>query len=1447
MRCYLLSALFFVIVSLAPAEQTPWQWVNPLPQGNLLNNVWAVNQDTVVSVGENGTILRSTNGGQTWDVRHNVAGISEQLFAVQFVSDSTGWAVGEYGRILKTTNGGDSWFIQNIASTLDIYGVYFASPLIGWVVGSEGSIFKTTDAGFTWFAESSHTTATLFAIYFRTATLGWAVGTSGAIVQTTDGGTTWIAQTSSTNQTLYSISFTSGSTGYIAGSFGVILKTNNAGTNWIQQVSGTDQSLYGIQFSSALTGYALGSYGTIIKTTNGGSAWFSQTSPTLHDIYGLDFVSDLIGWCVGDFGTILETTNGGSTWTPLSNGVKNDFFAIHFPTITTGYAVGDVGSFAKTTNQGKNWISGNSGTFRPLYGVYFLDANTGWAVGDSATILKTTNAGISWVEENSHTDPTLYSIYFVNTSTGWAVGDFGTILKTINGGLTWLPQSSGVTTSFLRVKFASSTIGWAVGYGGIIVKTTDGGGTWVQQTSGTIRTLSALEIIDQNTAMIGADFGTVLTTGNGGTTWQIQSANTDASLYGISFFSPLVGWAVGDDGTVVRTNDGGVSWTAQYTPTIHTLFEVQVIKSGTGGGIFATGIGGTIISSGISQLPLRIWTGSFDTSWSNPGNWNPVGLPNKFDSVYIPLTTNNPSIRTSEQLIAIGALTIATGAKLTVGNGLAIMIVKGDITIFGSLIVEPTATTEILTGGSLATNVSGKFTPGNSTITFSGIGQMKGDFNRVILGDGASMQTVGNVTVKNSISLLSNFALRLADTLSILSPEPEAIDGDGIITAGTVKRAIKPGSTSLYRFESPVTYILFYPTGVTPNFMSMTTFPNTFPPGVPDTLFVKRYYAVSAIGGNNYQASMSLRYDTAETHISIENLALFRDSSGVLTNLGNSDFLDSDLVAVSLDSITKFSLWYLGRYDYLSHHPYQFLDSLIVNDNGATKDTLVFGAQRGATDGIDATLGEVELGAKPANGTFDVRWSIPPTRGTQVDIRDLLTALNQQRTYTFTIQPGPGGYPFTIRWNTNSLAAGTFFMQDSATQGNQFSVNMKIQNSTIVTSSSIKTIQIVHTIPMYFPFVAGWNLISLPLYPTSDGRKIHVFPTAVSEGFGYSNAYYVVDTMKYGVGYWLKFSTPQTIGIEGVPLTRDTIPVVNGWNMIGMISSTIAKSSVTQIPPGIILGNFFEYKGSYQVSDSLRPSKGYWIKISGSGALVFASTPGNTPSTLPLTTSGVTQYNTITVSDRTSAQQTLYFGSDAKSVDLRQYELPPPPPAGSFDTRFASGSMVETCSSTTSVLRIRVQSSAYPVSIRWHVAEPGIRSLVWSDASTGRIIHSSPSASDGNFSIADPSITSVNLSTTVDAITPKEFSLKQNYPNPFNPTTRIEFTIPQQATVTIKIFSVLGQEVAHLADNQPFSAGAYALTFDGTNLGSGLYFYQFVARSTDGKAFIQVKKMLLTK
>jgi hypothetical protein len=100
---------------------------------------------------------------------------------------------------------------------------------------------------------------------------------------------------------------------------------------------------------------------------------------------------------------------------------------------------------------------------------------------------------------------------------------------------------------------------------------------------------------------------------------------------------------------------------------------------------------------------------------------------------------------------------------------------------------------------------------------------------------------------------------------------------------------------------------------------------------------------------------------------------------------------------------------------------------------------------------------------------------------------------------------------------------------------------------------------------------------------------------------------------------------------------------------------------------------------------------------------------------------------------------------------------------------------------------------------------------------------------------------------SIDVITLNEFVLEQNFPNPFNPSTIIQFKIPVESFVTLKIYDVLGKEISTFI-NELKQPGNYKVEFKPENLSSGIYFYQLSVKAQNtGREFSKTRKMLFIK
>lgn len=255
-------------------------------------------------------IRKTTNGGTTWSYQDSDLDDDDDitLRSVFFIDANTGFAVGDDGTIIKTTDGGNDWDDRTSGTTRTLRSVFFINASTGWVVGSDGTIRKTTNGGTTWVAQDSDLddddNITLYDVQFIDANTGWAVGSDGVILKTTDGGNDWDEQNSHTGETLRGIHFVNANVGYAVGDEGVIRRTTNGGATWTTVNTGIDEQFNEVVFINATTGWIVGDNGTILFTVDGGATWTNQTSNSDEDINSAYFVNGSIGWSVGNEGEI---------------------------------------------------------------------------------------------------------------------------------------------------------------------------------------------------------------------------------------------------------------------------------------------------------------------------------------------------------------------------------------------------------------------------------------------------------------------------------------------------------------------------------------------------------------------------------------------------------------------------------------------------------------------------------------------------------------------------------------------------------------------------------------------------------------------------------------------------------------------------------------------------------------------------------------------------------------------------------------------------------------------------------------------------------------------------------------------------------------------------------------------------------------------------------------
>ena len=594
---------------------------------NMLHDVFLADLNTGITVGENGTILHTTNGGASWGKAGS--GLTTSHVFTLAAHDGDLFA-GTSGGVFHSTNNGRNWTaINNGLTNSYVYTLVISADTL--FAGTGEGVFASTDKGTNWNTINSGLTYTsVRALIIAPGGLGEVnllAGTDGGGVFSSTNGINW---TQTSLDTVHVTSLTAAGTNLFAGTFdGVFLSTDD-GTSWTAVNSGlTNISVLSLAVAGANL-FAGTSYGGVFLSTDNGTNWVQTTLDSLYVPCLFASGSNLFAGTNGA-GVFLSTDNGAS-WTAANANLRNldiNSFAAS-PTGTSGTNVflsAGPGVFL-STNEGANWTQQSGG--ESLNSLVFVDANTGTAVGSHGTVLRTTDGGgtwMGWTYQFSGATSSLYGVSFPDYEHGSAVGENGTIIRTTNGGANWTPQQSGTAVSLRSVLFMDANKGTVVGDDGTILRTTDGGENWSTQSSGTTAPLTGVFFIDSVTAIVVGSYGTILRTTNGGVNWSPQSAGTFASLESVFFTDINTGTAVGSYGTILRTTNGGTSWTLGSSGTNALLRSVWFTDANNGtvvganGTILRTTTGGVVWVQEDRRLGMP---SQFSLNQNYPNPFNPT-------------------------------------------------------------------------------------------------------------------------------------------------------------------------------------------------------------------------------------------------------------------------------------------------------------------------------------------------------------------------------------------------------------------------------------------------------------------------------------------------------------------------------------------------------------------------------------------------------------------------------------------------------------------------------------------------------------------------------------------------------------------------------------------------------------------------------------------------------
>ena len=225
-----------------------------------LNNIYFVNDKIGFVTGDRGTILHTEDGGETWNRKiarnessgqnNNPRPIRARLLGIQMISDTTGFIAGSENTILKTTDGGETWVGSSERARVgetrnNLENIWFVSSSKGWIIGSFGTLLHTTDGGESWEKRKAGFDNNLFGIHFFDEKTGWICGQEGLILHTNDG-VTWKQQETNSIDNLHDIFFIDNMVGWAVGDYSAVLHTTDGGKTWNASKAGGSGTLKGV-------------------------------------------------------------------------------------------------------------------------------------------------------------------------------------------------------------------------------------------------------------------------------------------------------------------------------------------------------------------------------------------------------------------------------------------------------------------------------------------------------------------------------------------------------------------------------------------------------------------------------------------------------------------------------------------------------------------------------------------------------------------------------------------------------------------------------------------------------------------------------------------------------------------------------------------------------------------------------------------------------------------------------------------------------------------------------------------------------------------------------------------------------------------------------------------------------------------------------------------------
>lgn len=600
-KLFIFSTLMLLNLCFIESYAQDWVKQEPYPTFNHLFGVSFPSENIGYIVGDNGTLLKTTDAGVTWSQLYIYPEqTTHQLSNVNFLSDDVGYVAA--GKLVhKTTDGGITWESSSTHAWGTNTGTFFIDDTVGYTYGYYSLLYKTMNGGQTWdklsfsINDLNQYTCVKFADYNTGYLIDYRLsGHTYTLKRTDDGGVTWSPVSVPVEVIDVSavevlgpdnIWIASGrpfpNPEYYTNAESRVYHTTDGGLTWTAHSIGMANSsrpIESIMFFNELEGRVIAS-SHIYTTSDGGQTWEDHINYDIDPTNGnasVAWINPDTCYFAGYRPSLLRTYDNGITFEELIHGVENYYECVHFRDTLNGYAAGWLSGYAGTpviryTHDGGNtWTDAEcDSVFGRITDMHFFDADNGIAIY-ARGFYTTNDGGYTWTVDTLGNE--MYHILLEVTPDGTllSAGNEGKIFRSVDNGENWEQVFAGfIEGDLVDFKFTDNLTGFmAIAHETLgpqtLYKTVDGGFTWTPLDLSSTFWVRSMDFYDNLHGMVSMDNDALLYTNDGGLTWTETATPLPFEASYIEMFNQLDGVVVGRGNYVATTNDGGASFQLVY-------------------------------------------------------------------------------------------------------------------------------------------------------------------------------------------------------------------------------------------------------------------------------------------------------------------------------------------------------------------------------------------------------------------------------------------------------------------------------------------------------------------------------------------------------------------------------------------------------------------------------------------------------------------------------------------------------------------------------------------------------------------------------------------------------------------------------------------------------------------------------------------------------------------